>query len=151
MIEATLHRCDVVLVTFPFTDLSGSKRRPAVVLGTESHQGDIILGFISSVVPDVAHSYEVLLIPTDSDFSQTGLKVPSVIRLNKLATIDRKLITRRIGHLSHQRYHEIDNALTKALGIDVSRYIRSEHKRLAQLLTREGIDALVKAVRETAT
>lgn len=95
-----LQRGDVVIATFPFTDLSGSKRRPALVLATTIPNSDIILAFTSSIIPTVAKFYELPLTLADADFAQTGLKVPSILRLDKLVTLDRPLITRRIGKLS---------------------------------------------------
>lgn len=89
-----LQRGDVVIAAFPFTDLSANKRRPALVL-TATH-ADVILAFISSVFPPTFNSNEIPFIPTDGDFIQTGLKVPSILRLDKLATIDKLLVTRAL-------------------------------------------------------
>lgn len=56
-----LQRGDIVIATFPFTNLSGSKRRPALVLATIIPNADSILAFISSVMPTVVNSYELPL------------------------------------------------------------------------------------------
>lgn len=121
-VQARLLRGDVVIVAFPFTDLSGSKRRPAVVIGTGSNQQDVILAFISSVIPVNLTVCDLMLLPSAEDFPHTGLKVASIIRLNKLATIDRRLVTRRIGYLDSNRYGELDDALIEAVGINIDRY-----------------------------
>lgn len=84
---------DLVLVPFPFTDLSGSKIRPALVLMNTAL--DVTLAFISTQL----HWQE----PTDillSPNSQNGLKKPSLVRLSKLATIDLALLQGRLGALS---------------------------------------------------
>lgn len=124
-----LHRSDIVIVAFPFTDLSGSKRRPAIVIGMGANRSDVLLAFISSVIPDEPSSCDVALRPSMAGFSQTGLKTASVLRLNKLATIERRLITRRIGHLPSQYIAQLDDALVNAVGINLERYIKDEHQR----------------------
>ena len=82
----------IVLTRFPFTDLSGDKRRPALVVSRDNdRRPDLVLAFITSVPrtgPDMA-----LLNP---DLG-TGLKVPSVVRFDKLATLDRSVIAGKLG------------------------------------------------------
>jgi mRNA interferase MazF len=141
-----LWRGDIVLATFQFTDLSGSKKRPAVVLTTG--QPDVILAFISSVVVTQLTPHDLQLLSTSSDFAQTGLKGTSVIRLNKLATIERRLITRRLGSLSTRLVQAVDDALVRALGVDLARYLAAERGRLAQILTKQGPEALARAVQK---
>jgi mRNA interferase MazF len=64
--ERAYHRGSVVLVPFPFTDLSGRKRRPALVVSPDGfHEEDLILCVITSRVPDNLADHEVLLEPTD--------------------------------------------------------------------------------------
>ena len=74
-------RGKVVLVPFPFDDLSSTKVRPAVCLtepiGAHRH---VVLAFVSSVVPSPLLPTDVLLDPTDADFALTGLRVRSVAR-----------------------------------------------------------------------
>jgi mRNA interferase MazF len=97
----SLARGDVVLVRFPFTDLSGSKLRPALIVGRPAGD-DFIVAFITTRVatrdPRSAH----LLQPSDMEFRTTGLKVPSVIRLERLATLQRSLIQRRLGSIGQR-------------------------------------------------
>ncbi len=73
-------RGKVVLVAFPFDDLSAEKARPAICLtepvGTHKH---VVLGFVTSRVPDDPLDTDIALDPVDSDFAQTGLHVRSTI------------------------------------------------------------------------
>ena len=112
-------RGDIVLVPFPFTDLTGQKRRPAVVLAIGAHSDDVILAFISSIVPKTLGNADLLLQIDNKHFKQTGLKVSSIIRLNKLATIEKRLIRRRLGKLHATQLPKIDRALIAALEINV--------------------------------
>jgi mRNA interferase MazF len=82
----------IVLTRFPFTDLSGDKRRPALVVSRDNdRRPDLVVAFITSVPrsgPDMAS-----LGPEPG----TGLKVPSVVRFDKLATLDRSVIAGKLG------------------------------------------------------
>lgn len=114
-----LARGDIVLAAFPYTDLSLQKRRPALVLNENTDQGDVILAFISSQIPASLPPSSLLLERSEPEFQQTGLKVASVIRLDKIATIERHLITRRLGKLPDSKLQEMDNALIDALRISI--------------------------------
>ena len=72
---------NIVLITFPFTDLSGSKLRPAVVLANTSL--DLIVCFITSQT-GWQESTDVLLTPS----STNGLRKRSLVRTGKIATLD---------------------------------------------------------------
>ena len=84
---------DLVLVPFPFTDLMGSKVRPALVLVTTSL--DVTLAFITTQL-QWQEPTDLLLTPTNLN----GLKKASLVRLSKLATIDSKLVEGRLGEVS---------------------------------------------------
>jgi len=103
-------RGDVVLVVFPFTDLSGQKLRPAVIVGRPSGE-DHIVAFLSSRVTTSDPQAEYVLEPGDPEFSATGLKSPSVIRLNKIATLHRQLVRRRLGHIGPRTQRAVARGL----------------------------------------
>ena len=88
----------MVLIQFPFTDLSAQKLRPALIVGRVTGD-DVIIAFISSRMSSADPSAEHALGPTDAEFRTTGLKTASLIRLNKLATLHRDLVRRRIGQI----------------------------------------------------
>jgi mRNA interferase MazF len=88
----------IVLVRFPFTDLTATKLRPALVI--HANRDDIVAAFISSRAPPRI-SLPELIIPQDHpDFPATGLKVSSVIRFDKIATVSCDLIEGEIGEVS---------------------------------------------------
>lgn len=142
----TLYRGDIVITVFPYTDLTGSKRRPALVLGGDAIGGDVILGFISSVVPRSLTKHDLLLTPSHSEFAATGLKAPSVLKLDKIATIARRLVTRRIGRLGSSWQSQADQLLITTLHIDIKPNIIAEYSRLAAILEASGVEALINAV-----
>ena len=91
-------RYRVILVPFPFDDLTGSKVRPALCLtdavGTYRH---IVLAFITSVVPAQLEPTDLLLDSSSADFARTGLRVRSVLRLHRMVTVPAKIIQRQLG------------------------------------------------------
>lgn len=94
-------RGKVVLLPFPFDDLSAAKVRPAVCLtepvGPHRH---VVLAFVSTRIPGELLETDLVLDPTHADFPSTGLKVPSVLRLHRLMTASTSLIRRELGELS---------------------------------------------------
>jgi len=113
-----LKRGDIVLVPFPFTDLTTEKLRPAVIISTEPQESDIVIAFISSIVPSgELPMADFPLAPNRPDFSQTGLKKASVFKMNKLLTIERTKIIRRLGKVSPGIQKELDRRLKEALGL----------------------------------
>lgn len=94
-------RYKVVLVPFPFDDLSGSKVRPAVCLteaiGAHRH---VVLAFITSVVPSNPEPTDLLLDPHSADFSRSGSRVRSALRLHRMVTISAAIIQRQSGMLT---------------------------------------------------
>jgi mRNA interferase MazF len=108
----------VVLVPFPFDDLSTTKVRPAVCLtdpiGKHRH---VILAFISSSVPVEALETDVVLDSTHADFAITGLKASSTLRLHRLMTITTMLIRRELGALSPSLEVEVADRLRRLFGL----------------------------------
>lgn len=86
----------IVLVPFPFTDLSGMKVRPAVVVSNKNIGGDVILAFISTNTKKKG-KFEVFLKMSDKN----GLKSDSVVLVSKIATLEKKIILGEIGRLSN--------------------------------------------------
>ena len=95
---------DIVLIRFPFTDLSGSKFRPAVVL-TETNL-DFTLSFITSQT-NKQEQTDVLLSPT----LVNGLRKQSLIRTSKIATLDRTLAKGFLGQLSLSELTDLNSKL----------------------------------------
>lgn len=91
----------IVLTDFPFTDLSASKRRPALVISrNNARRADVIVAYMTSVANDVPDAARLL--PTAAN----GLKVPSIVRFDKIATVERKIIAGRIGTADPAWLHE---------------------------------------------
>jgi len=89
---------DVVVVPFPFSDLSQAKKRPALVI-TELDGDDLILCQITSQT--VKDKYAIQI--HDSDFEAGSLKQPSNIRPNRIFTADSHIVLYRVGNLTSEK------------------------------------------------
>jgi mRNA interferase MazF len=88
---------DIIIVSFPYTDLVSSKARPAVVVTqTKDSYNDVIIALISSVVPTTILPYQMVLQPDDIN----NLRAASVIKVSRLATVEENKIVAVIGKLS---------------------------------------------------
>ena len=108
----------IVLVPFPFDDLSTSKVRPAVCLTDEIWPyRHVVLAFITSRVSDEAGQSDFILETKDKDFAMTGLKVSSTIRLHRLMTVTTSIIQRELGELSDHHISAINIRLRELFDI----------------------------------
>lgn len=91
---------EIILVPFPFDDLSNNKVRPALCLTNEiGEYQHIIIAFITSQADRANEDSDILISNTHEDFSQTGLKKTSAIRLHRVVTVPISLARRSLGHL----------------------------------------------------
>ena len=104
---------DVVVVSFPFSDLSATKRRPALVLAKAS-DNELILAQITS--QSFCDSYAVKI--DSSSFESGGLNVLSNIRANKLFTAERKILLYKAGALKQEKIKEVINVIVELLSKD---------------------------------
>jgi mRNA interferase MazF len=97
---------DVVVIPFPFSNLTGNKRRPALIL-VDLNGDDCIICQITS-----KNRSDPLAIPlTATDFSSGRLPVDSFIRPNKIFTADKNLILSTVGHLTDKKISDVINAV----------------------------------------
>ncbi|MGK7947359.1 MAG: type II toxin-antitoxin system PemK/MazF family toxin [Xenococcaceae cyanobacterium] len=101
---------DVVIVPFPFSDLSQAKRRPALIVAKLAGE-DLILCQITSQVR--ADNYAVAI--TNADFANGGLNRNSNIRPNRLFTADEGIILYKAGQLKPEKLKEVINKIIAIL------------------------------------
>lgn len=107
-------RGPVVLVPFPFTDLTGRKRRPALVVSPNGfHHEDPILGAITSRTPRTPSAQDLVL--EAQDMAEEALPKRSAVEVGKLFTVHRGLIDARYGAVKEQKLREVPEALRSLL------------------------------------
>jgi mRNA interferase MazF len=108
----------VVVVTVPFTDHTGSKRRPAVVVSSQTfHRGlpDVIVCPISSQ----PRYFER---PGRGDhplerWRRVGLRYPSTVRISNILAVEKRIISRVLGTLEARDLLRVENGLRQAFGL----------------------------------
>ena len=101
---------DVVVVPFPFSDLSQAKRRPALVVATLEGDDLILCQITSQLVGD---RYALGL--EESDFQQGCLKHTSNIRPNRVFTADQRLILYRVGNVTAKKLDTVTESIITIL------------------------------------
>ncbi|MEI7843540.1 MAG: type II toxin-antitoxin system PemK/MazF family toxin [Gallionellaceae bacterium] len=101
----------VVLTPFPYSDLSATKLRPVLMLRQASRFDDWLVCMVSSQLNQADANLDEIISPSDTDFSNSGLKVPSVLRLSRLAVLDGSLLLGNIGAISEERLRSVRQRL----------------------------------------
>jgi mRNA interferase MazF len=105
----------IVLVPFPFTDLTAAKLRPALVV--YEGEKDAVVAFISSKIPSELSGVDILIKQDHPGFRRAGLKVDSVIKLDKIATVLKDLIVGELGELDEDLRKEVNHKLKRIMEI----------------------------------
>ena len=111
-----MRRGDIALVDYPFSDATGSKVRPALVVQADSLnrlRADTILAIITSSYAGRAAELRIDIIQEPG----SGLKFNSSVQCDTLATIDQSLVLRVLGSISADAMKQIDECLKAALGL----------------------------------
>ena len=91
---------EVLLLSFPFTDTTGFKRRLALVL-LDTADEDIIVARVTSQTAQIAFDVELM------DWKKAGLLFPSVTRVHKVATLEKRLVDRKLGKLTRRDWTRV--------------------------------------------
>jgi len=78
---------DIILVPFPNSDLTQGKLRPALVLYEDAMENETTIAYISSRTPIIPSPCNILVTRGTHSFDEFGLKINSIINMNKIATI----------------------------------------------------------------
>lgn len=112
-----MKRGDVVLLTVPFTDLSSTKVRPAVIISNDNYnanQNGVVLVLITSNVSRVSPDDYVLDVG-NPEFKNTGLKQASAFRVGKIQTLSKKLVNNKLGFIGPNTLNTIRSRLRNLL------------------------------------
>jgi len=87
---------DIVIISFPFSDLISAKARPAVVVTQTPDFGDVVVCLITSVIPSTLHPQQIPLTPNLIN----NLRTESVIKVYRIATVESNKVLAVIGKLN---------------------------------------------------
>lgn len=103
----------VVVFRFPQTDLEEGKLRPGLLLGKlPGNYDDWLICMISSKTRQCVEGFDEIVQESDKDFSESGLKVPSLIRVGRLAVVSGEILLGAIGQVSSERLGRIKKHLS---------------------------------------
>lgn len=105
---------DIVLVPFPFTDQSGTKKRPAVIISSAAYHAarrDVVIMAVTSQVRPTSTIGEALI----KDWKGAGLIKPSVVK-PVITTIEASLVIRQLGQLKKEEHEALRKAISKIIG-----------------------------------
>src|SRR2546423_14496528 len=91
---------EVLLLTFPFADATGARRRPALVL-LDTGDADIVVARVTSQIGRTVFDVELV------EWQQASLLLPSVVRVHKVATLEKRLVERRLGTLTFNDWAQV--------------------------------------------
>lgn len=116
-----LNRAEIILAELPYSDRSGSKVRPALVVQNDSNNRrlqDVIVALITSSTARVGREPTQLLIDVATpEGQQSGLLHDSAVKCEHLITLHQRLVKRVIGRLPPATMQQIDDCLKVALGL----------------------------------
>ena len=104
------NQADLVLIPFPFSDLTGIKKRPALVLSKSDVQKEtnhVICMMISSVKGSTPFDVNI------ENWEESGLLKPSIARANKVFTIDAPVVLKKMGVLNQEEFQNILDVFLK--------------------------------------
>jgi mRNA interferase MazF len=101
---------DVVVIPFPFSDLSQSKRRPALIIASLEGDDKILCQITSKTIKDI---YAISIDANDFDIG--SLKQPGNIRPNRLFTADSHIISYRAGHINNDKLNQVVEKLLEII------------------------------------
>ena len=99
--------------------MSQKKLRPALVLWASSSIDEITICFISSQNVTSLSLDEFALNASDPEFTSTGLRVSSKVRVTRIVSLQQRLIMRRLGELGSQQMQQLNATIIQAFQIEV--------------------------------
>lgn len=104
----------IVLFKFLQTDQTVGKLRPALVLRRlPGPYNDWLICMVSSHLDQKVPDFDEIITPDDSDFKESGLKVPSLIRIGRLAVVEGDILLGKLGQIDVQRLLRIKQKLSR--------------------------------------
>jgi mRNA interferase MazF len=113
-------RGDVIVINFPYSDGTGSKVRPALIVQNDTDNQRLRNTIAAMITGDIRHVHEpaqLLVDPATPDGANSGLSGPSAVKCAVLVTVNQQTIIHTLRALPASTMQQIDNCLKAALGI----------------------------------
>ncbi|MBI2106070.1 type II toxin-antitoxin system PemK/MazF family toxin [Candidatus Woesearchaeota archaeon] len=102
---------EIVVLPFPFSDLSASKKRPALVISVLEGEDIILCQITSRASRKDKYSIEL----SKKDFKKGGLPVESIIRPNRIFTADKSIVLNKAGLIQDKKLKEVQYKLVEII------------------------------------
>ena len=112
----SIEQRSIILIPFPYTDLSGAKKRPSLVVSStdfNSKNDDVICCLITSNPEDRQYSIKI----TNKDMEIGYLEFESKIKPYRIFTINKKLVYRILGRLNFSKSKLVIEEINKIIGV----------------------------------
>ncbi len=104
---------DIILIPFPFSELTRNKIRPAVVITeTKDKYKDLVVSAISSVVPEKLSEREFIVYATKTN----KLRIDSIVKTDRIVTIKRNDLIAKLGRLNDKEKQQFKSVLISMIG-----------------------------------
>lgn len=109
------NKWDVVLLSFPFTDLSAVKVRPAVIVSPEAANrvGEEAVFILITTNISRRGNFDLVVTQSHPEFVETGLRFDSAIRIDKISTLKKRLVVKTLGRLGPLLQGEVEKNLRR--------------------------------------
>lgn len=113
-----LRQGDVILVPVPFTDLTSLKRRPALIISTntynESHEDIVVVAMTSNIEP---RDFSIII--DTGDMARGELKAKSMIRADKIYTLNKSIVLKTFGGVKPEVMLKIKNTILGLIEMEI--------------------------------
>jgi mRNA interferase MazF len=108
-----MNKWTVVVLSYPFTDLSATKVRPALVVSPDAYnqQSQDVTFILITTNTSRRGVFDILVPKSHPEFLLTGLRYESAVRVDKIFTLSKHLVVRSIGHFGPQLKTEVEKQL----------------------------------------
>ncbi|RJG21785.1 type II toxin-antitoxin system PemK/MazF family toxin [Paenibacillus thiaminolyticus] len=107
---------DVLLIPFPYTDLTATKQRPVLVISNTTYnetKKDIVVAAITSNLAE--KDYSILI--TAEDLDEGHLKIDSAVRADKIYTFSNRIVIKKFGHIKPQVFSKVKEQIDELIHI----------------------------------
>ena len=105
---------DIVLVPVPFTDLTSQKKRPVIVISNDNdnntHEDVVVVAVTSNIEP---RDFTIMI--TNDNLEEGSLKVTSMVRVDKVYTLNQSIIIKTFGRVKPDVLSKIKDSLLKLI------------------------------------